>query len=140
MRRNAPGLNVSLQPGSSAVPGALALVDEFVRVHLCAPDLAMRLAVVVEELVANIVEHGGVPPGDSIDLGISSRRGAVVVAIRDAGAPFDPRAAPDPGELPPERGGGAGIGLVRAWSKIRSYRRTARHNELVVELASSARA
>ena len=48
----------------------------------------------------------------------------------DNGAPFDLRLAPEPGELPPERGGGAGLALVRAWAQVETYARVDDRNRL----------
>ena len=92
------------------------------RAHLC---------IIVEELVANLIEHGG---GERrIGLQLARCPSAIVLAIDDDGAPFDPRNAPDDAAIP-ARGGGAGLRLVSAWSRIVDYRSAGGHNRLEVEM------
>jgi hypothetical protein len=62
------------------------------------------------------------------------RRGADVrLTFSDAGVAFDPRAADFAGPNA-ERGGGAGIALIQAWSRIESYARSRGRNRLVLDL------
>lgn len=79
-----------------------------------------RLAVLIEELLANQFEHGCCG-GDAL-IRLVMRRAAdhVVLVLEDGGTPFDPLAA-DPDAPVPERGGGAGLALVRAWAEALSY-------------------
>ena len=71
----------------------------------------------VDELVCNVIEHGCEHrPGD-IELEGFADRDALVVRIRDAAPPFDPRTVPEPRlDLPLARRplGGMGIHLARA--------------------------
>ena len=68
-----------------------------------------RLCLVVDEWLTNVVEHG---------------------------RPFDPRAAAAFEGPNPDRGGGAGLELVRAWSQIADYRRRRGRNRLVLVMAA----
>ena len=113
--------------------GALAAVRSFVARAGLDRDPAERLAIVVEEWVANVVEHGG-PPGESrIGLRLASAGGVVRITVTDLGQAFDPRCAVL--EAPNlERGGGAGLELMRAWSRVSAYGRRAGRNRLVLEL------
>jgi len=137
MRCNQPErpFEATLDPARDAVSAALALVTAFVSAAAIDEDDAAKLAVIVEELVSNIVEHGQVPDGGTIGLSLALGERDVNVAITDPGLFHDPRAVEDDAELPPERGGGAGIRLVLAWSKILSYRRVRDCNELRLEVA-----
>jgi len=137
MRCNQPGpsFEAILDPAGGAVSAALALVAAFVAAAEIDEDPAAKLAVIVEELVGNIVEHGQVPEGGTIGLSLAMGERCASVVITDPGLFHDPRAWEDDDELPPERGGGAGIRLVLAWSKIVSYRRIGDCNELRLEVA-----
>ena len=94
---------------------------------------AEKLAIIVEEWLINVVEHGGAAPTSRILLRLE-RDGAVVrVGFSDAGGPFDPREVEFEGPNL-ERGGGAGLALIKAWSRIAEYRRRAGRNRLVLEM------
>ena len=94
---------------------------------------ANHLAVVVEEWIANVVEHGGPQGGARIVLRLSLEGGLVRVAVSDAGRPFDPRnAAFDQPNA--ERGGGAGLAMIASLSRIATYVRRAGRNRLVLEM------
>jgi serine/threonine-protein kinase RsbW len=71
----------------------------------------------VDELVCNVIEHGYEHrPGD-IELEGSADASALVVRIRDAAPPFDPRTVPEPRlDLPLAQRplGGMGVHLARA--------------------------
>lgn len=77
-----------------------------------------RLAVLIEELLANLFEHGGAP---TVMLRARLQQGHVLLVVEDSGVPFDPRSADLDGPVP-ERGGGAGLALVRAWCETLDYR------------------
>jgi hypothetical protein len=81
----------------------------------------------------NIVEHGAPAPGSRIVLGLAPYDGGVRLAFSDAGVAFDPRALDFTGPNE-ERGGGAGIALILAWSRIADYRRTGGRNRLALDL------
>lgn len=85
-----------------------------------AADDQARFCIIIEELVANLYDHGGLAKGDTVELLLSRRTDGVGIVITDAGAPFDPRAAA--GRLNIERGGGAGIRIVQKWTRVIDYR------------------
>ena len=115
--------------GPNAVGTALALADAIA--DPARPGLAARLAVIVEELVANLVEHGDVAAGTIIEFGMAATADGVRVVLIDDAAPFDPRTAPHVGDRPDDgRGGGAGLAIVRAWSRILAYSRIDGRNRL----------
>jgi anti-sigma regulatory factor (Ser/Thr protein kinase) len=96
-------------------------------------EAAQSLAIIVEEWVVNVVEHGAADPGSLITLRFERRGGDVRVTICDAGSAFDPRGVEMAGPNE-ERGGGAGIALIQAWSRILDYRRRGGRNRLVLQL------
>lgn len=114
---------------------ALAATRHFAEAQRLSPDAAARLAVIVEEWVANIVEHGRPRPGSLIGLRLESVGEGSRLTFTDAGIAFDPRAAQDRGPNL-ERGGGAGIALIRSWAEIESYRRRGGRNRLVLRSRS----
>ena len=111
------------------VEGAQGFSDQ------CALDAghAARLAIMIEELVMNLVEHGGLGADGMIELVLTHEDGVVAIMLSDTGAAFDPRAA-ESNEAIPERGGGAGIDLVRAWAEIVDYRSHAGRNRLILKM------
>lgn len=116
-------------PGPNAVDEALALVEAIADPRR--PGTGARLAVIVEELVINLVDHAKAGAGGDILLGLSATGSGVHVVLEDGAAPFDPRTAPHVGELPDgRRGGGAGLAIVRAWSRILTYSRIDGRNRL----------
>jgi serine/threonine-protein kinase RsbW len=127
-------LTVYLEAGPRAVSGALAGARAFMRSAGCGGDMQARIAIIVEELVFNIVEHGRAPPGDPIELMLRRRGDAVELILIDGGAAFDIRHAPPPGDPPPERGGSAGVALVLAWSCEVDYAREGGRNRLALTI------
>ena len=116
---------------AAAVPRAIRLARRFAAA--VDPTAADRLALVVEEWVANVVEHGGPQPGARIVLRLA-REGAVVrLSVSDAGGSFDPRSVVFDGPNP-ERGGGAGLALITGFCRIAAYSRRAGRNYLVLEM------
>lgn len=96
-------------------------------------DHAARLSIIVEELVFNLVDHGEVGEEGVIELMLTDEGGVVGITLSDTGTTFDPRSAESEGE-PPERGGGAGIDLVRAWAEIVDYGVHAGRNRLLLKM------
>lgn len=112
--------------GADAVATMVAAARSFGLDQALEIDRVARLAIIVEELAFNLVDHGG---ADEVELVLSHDGTAVEIMLRDSGPPFDPRAA-QTGEAIPERGGGAGIDLVRAWAEILDYRSDGGWNHL----------
>ncbi|HEX8442979.1 MAG TPA: ATP-binding protein [Allosphingosinicella sp.] len=120
-----------LAPG--VTPGAACdAARDFATAAKLATGDAARLCILVEELVTNVVEHGGSPSAE-VSMALEGR--SVRIILVDAGDSFDPRTAQ---AVPPEkaRGGGAGLAIVRAWADVLSYESGADGNrlELVVAL------
>ena len=124
-----------LAVGRGAVAGAIALTRRFAEAAGLSPDAADRLAVVMEEWVANIVEHGAADARSLIVLRLERVGEGVRLTLSDAGVAFDPRKAQDNGPNL-DRGGGAGIALIRAWCEIEAYERRRGRNRLVLRSRS----
>jgi anti-sigma regulatory factor (Ser/Thr protein kinase) len=108
--------------GADAVHGATTLARDFGAHHRLAPTVAVRLAIVIEEIVANAVEHGQVGTDDPVDLTIAFEADGVRIILVEPGLPFDPRQASPVTPEHERRGGGAGLDLVRSWARIVDYR------------------
>ncbi|GAC1408134.1 MAG: hypothetical protein NVSMB69_09170 [Novosphingobium sp.] len=118
---------------SRSLRPALVEVHEFAgRIAL---DAAMtrRLAIVAEELLVNLLEHGGesAQGGElSASLRLEDTDRGLTLSLEDDGAPFDPRAV-GPADMPnPERGGGVGLALVKAFAQIEGYASDGGRNRL----------
>lgn len=115
--------------GPNAVGEALALVEAIA--DPARPGTCARLAVIIEELVINLVEHAETGMGSAIAIALTGTGQGIHVVLVDDALPFDPRTAPHVGDLPnEERGGGAGLAIVRAWSRILAYSRINGRNRL----------
>ena len=115
--------------GRNAASLASDAAREFGHAQWLAEDEVARLCIVIEELVTNLYDHGGLGESDEVELTLSSEADGIGVILIDPGVPFDPWEAPMPVETP-DRGGGAGIGIVRAWAELVDYRVTEQGNRL----------
>jgi serine/threonine-protein kinase RsbW/sigma-B regulation protein RsbU (phosphoserine phosphatase) len=92
------------------------------------PDAVARLLTALDEIVTNIVTHGGLNHGATIDVSISDGATGLDVAVEDPGPPFDPlvgRHSPmlDAG-VDQRPIGGLGIYLVQHLTRDLAYSRT----------------
>lgn len=118
---------------AAAVSRAARLARRFAERAGLEPAAAGRLSMVVEELVANVVEHGQPPIGARIVLRLRRTGEVVRLSVSDAGRPFDPRTAVFDGPNL-ERGGGAGLALIASLCRVAGYQRRAGRNRLVLEM------
>ncbi len=134
MDYNNPALTAKIQLfiDNNTTRNALELVRDFVARAQCGGDAEAKLSIIVEELVTNIVEHGAPPPDSNIAIELSAIGADIGLTLSDAGTFFDPRSADAPSEIPPERGGGAGIALVLSWSNVINYSRIDGRNVLTL--------
>lgn len=110
-------------------------------------DQIDRLEVCLNEVLANLLEHGGTPVASQpIRLrleGFTPPAGAGVrLVISDAGVPFNPLVVSDkplPASLGEASPGGLGLRLVRAYTDGMAYRVLADRNELSIEMHWSPR-
>ena len=112
---------------------ALGVARRFCEQASVGADGADRLAIIVEEWVINVVEHGGLSPESRIALRLTREPACVRLTVTDAGTFFDPRTAAFEGPNL-DRGGGAGLELIRHWSRIVDYARRAGRNRLELEM------
>jgi len=115
--------------GHDAVSQATQEARDFAEAQQLASDESARVCVVIEELIANLYDHGGLTEADMVELSLGNEAGGIRIIIADQGKPFDPWSA-RPNEARPERGGGVGIEIVRAWAQFVDYAVTAEGNRL----------
>ena len=122
------------------VAGPTALGDAIAATRLYALECELkprdeaRLCIIVEELVTNLCEHGVCDTEHEIALELFPKPFGLGLVFEDNGAPFDPRTACDPDDMP-DRGGGAGLRVVRAWSELLSYEFANGRNRLELQLS-----
>lgn len=115
--------------GDGAVTLASDAARAFGEAQWLTEDETARLCIIIEELVANLYDHGGVGKDEDVTLSLASEEEGIRITLEDKGTPFDPRQLPA-GSARPERGGGAGIDIVRAWALIIDYQVTEAGNRL----------
>ena|SRR5207248_2553801 len=107
--------------------------------HLSADDI-MRIRLVLDEIVVNIVAHGYEDAGDSnhhdihVHLDLDDHD-VLTMRVTDDAREYDPRNAPAPRfDLPLEerRRGGLGVHIVKAIMDTVEYRREDGHNVLTL--------
>ena len=115
--------------GVIAIADAVAATEQFGKAQWLERDELARLCIIVEELVANLYDHGGVTAADEIELSFRNDPAGIAIVIVDPGHPFDPSDMSRTIERT-ERGGAAGIDIVRAWAQFVSYDVTEAGNRL----------
>lgn len=124
---------MELTVGGGATAQAILVAWDFSEATEVPADVADQLAIVVEEWVANIVEHGEAPQDGVIRLQLERGPAAIRIEASDPGVPFDPRDVSFDGpDL--ERGGGVGLALLKAWTTVDRYRYRDGRNEVVLML------
>jgi anti-sigma regulatory factor (Ser/Thr protein kinase) len=119
-RESDPGKLTCILRGKTAVTDASLAARTFGEAQWLTEDECARLCIIIEELVANLFDHGALTDDHEVSLSLAAEPGGIRIVIVDPGAPFDPREAPTPRERP-DRGGGAGIDIVRAWAQVVDY-------------------
>ena len=115
----------------SEIPRLADIVQQFGSDNRLSVDDIMRIRLVLDEVVVNIVAHGYEDAGDSnhhdihIHLGLDARD-VLTISVTDDSREYDPRSAPAPRfDLPIEdrRKGGLGVHIVKAIMDTVEYRR-----------------
>ena len=136
-------LTIEVPVGLEAIAPAQMQVTAWADSQALPAPVAYKLALVLEELLANLAMHGrfdGPPP--PVRLRLECDGAEVRAVIEDAAAPFDPIAAPAPApvRLDDDRVGGLGLPLVRKMADRLGYGTAAdgwNRTEVAVRLAAS---
>ncbi|HKE29400.1 MAG TPA: ATP-binding protein [Bryobacteraceae bacterium] len=126
----------------SELPRLCAEVAQFSRGGSLGESVEFNLNLVLEELFANAVSHGGCRGMKGAARVRLEREpdGSVTLEFSDRGRPFDPSAAPPPDLSAPlgeRRAGGLGLHFVRSLARILEYRRQDGWNHLKLRLTES---
>lgn len=129
---------LALQPQISEIPRLIDWVEACCRAAGIDDELRFKMALVLEEAVANVVAHAfaGLPRPHLIRVRLDITERLISAEVSDNGHPFDPTGAPGPDlTLPLERRdpGGLGIHLMRSMMDRLQYRRDAGSNILHLE-------
>lgn len=99
-------------------------------------DRLARAEICLDELVSNVVRHGGHGERPAkLTVSLSRQRGAVLLIVEDDGDPFDPTRVPAPTlarSLEAAEEGGRGVFLVRSFADGLRYERRAGRNHVTV--------
>jgi serine/threonine-protein kinase RsbW len=133
-------LDTVLASRRNEIPRLAEIIHQFGTAnHLSADDI-MRIRLVLDEIVVNIVAHGYEDAGDTnhhdihIHLGLDDRD-LLTIRVTDDAREYDPRTAPAPRfDLPLEdrRKGGFGVHIVKAIMDTIDYRRVDGQNVLTL--------
>ena len=100
--------------------------DFALKAGLADKDL-FALQIVVEELVTNVIDYGGVPAGEhAVRVDLSTDNGELLIRIADRGKEYNPLLREDPDvTLPAEQRpiGGLGVHFCKKLTDAQSYER-----------------
>ncbi|MBV1689726.1 ATP-binding protein [Novosphingobium sp. G106] len=118
---------------SAALLAATGAVEAFAGSAELDRVTARRLAIIVEEIVANVLDHAAHDRDIAFTLSLDHRESGPLVTLEDDSDAFDPRTAASVEAPNPDRGGGVGLALVSAWAEIVSYDSAEGRNRLVLQ-------
>lgn len=129
---------LDVTPDMAEIPRLLDWAEECCGECGVAGETPFRLALALEEAVANVINHAfaGVPTPPRIAVVLAIEDNSVAAEVIDNGRPFDPTAALEPDRASPlERRdvGGLGIHLIRRMMDRVQYRRVGSENRLRLE-------
>ena len=114
--------------GDRAIAQAVEAARSFGQAQRLAGDELARLCIVVEELIANLYDHGGVTERDEVQFALASDPSGIRISITEGASDSD-------------QPGGAGVRLIRAWAELIRYHSSDDGNqlELLVPFESAGR-
>jgi serine/threonine-protein kinase RsbW len=122
------------------IPRLAEIVQQFGRDNHLSVDDIMRIRLVLDEVIVNIVAHGYEDVGETSDHAIKLQLGlddrdVLTIRVTDDAREYDPRTAPSPRfDLPIEerRKGGLGVHIVKAIMDTIDYQRIDGQNVLTL--------
>ena len=112
-----PTLSITLRNHLSELERLHQALYHFGKERDLPESLINTMNLALEEIVANVIEHGYEDTGDhSILIRCSIQDGQIMAEVEDDGIPFNPLTSPDPdisGPLEDRPVGGLGIYLIR---------------------------
>ena len=119
-RQKFAGRHARIESHGPATAEVVEVLDAFCAAERVPDEVAWRLRVALDEIVANIVTHGqpSSPARErGMDLWFRAEPGAVEITVADDGPAFNPLLQPEPDLTLPLRArqpGGVGITLVKS--------------------------
>jgi serine/threonine-protein kinase RsbW len=114
----------------------VAFAEQFGEAHQLPAEIVMTIHLVLDEVVANIINHGYDDHAEhQIRVTLALDESVLGIRVEDDGRPFDPLAAPPPDlDLPLEERpvGGLGIHIVRSVMDAVEYQRDGGRNVLTM--------
>ena len=125
-------VKLSIKNEMSELEGLYAEVNEFLTAHKVPYRSGYAVNLALEELAVNVIRYAYVDDEvHDIEIGVGIVDEQIILELRDAGRPFDPRAAPphdvDADDLEP---GGLGLTLVLDMVDALTYRREDEKNHV----------
>lgn len=135
-----PAVQTLSVPGTMRGVGqAIEAFERFGRARDVPDGLAWRVKLALDEILSNVVRHGGLDERSPIDMTFSFEAGVVGVEIVDAAAAFNPLLAPAPDASRPLAArtvGGVGITIVKGLMDETRYERRDGRNHFVMRCGS----
>lgn len=134
---------MSLELGSdrAELERMAAAVEDFAEQQSWPDGVVFKVNLVLEELVINVMTHGGQGGHAEIEVTVTSADDLISISISDNGVAFDPlRDAPEPettGSIEDRHVGGLGVHLVRTMMNDVNYRREPGRNHLTMTTPKS---
>jgi serine/threonine-protein kinase RsbW len=137
MEATSDGFTIQIANDLSEIARVTAQLQAFGRMHGLADRLVNQFVLALDELVANIVQHGlPTDAAETIRIGITLDADRFGMEISDPGEAFDPlRETPAPdldSPLEQRRVGGLGVHFVRTMMDDITYRREGDRNVLTL--------
>jgi anti-sigma regulatory factor (Ser/Thr protein kinase) len=132
-------LTITVAPKPDALGPLLDAVAAWSRAAALDPRVVHRLALLVEELASNVVNHGtaGADGATAVSVAIALEAEGVRLVVEDDGRAFDPLSLPTPDTDQPlesRRIGGLGVHLSRQVARSLAYAREGGRNRVVALL------
>ncbi len=134
--RSSAGMTTWHRNFAGSIPETVATarwIEQFAREQALPSDVTFALQLCVEELLTNIVRHGGTA-SPNIDLTLALFPDRVELALEDDGKPFDVSTfTPPPVGKPIEKTqlGGLGVRLIHSFANRLDYSRAGLGNRVV---------
>jgi anti-sigma regulatory factor (Ser/Thr protein kinase) len=124
--------------GEGAVSIAVSSARVFASAAILDRASSARLAIVVEELVLNLYDHGELAADEFFELELQRIPDALRVSLIAPGPKFDPRVETRT-STPRSAGASAGLKLIREWSQSIEHDYVDGRNRVVTTLAVSTK-
>ena len=125
------GRHTHVSPAAPAIGQIAGALDAFCAAERLPEDVAWRLRVALDEIVANIVSYSRPVTGRAgLDVWFRRDGPLVEITVADDGPAFDPLSRPEPdvtSSLDAREPGGLGIALVKSLMDEVWYERTSRN-------------